>query len=228
MIALALILLLFGSIYSLIGGIQLVIVMFQESIWWGLAQFFIPFANILFMCFHFKEAWPPTKRSLIGLGCVIAAASLLARTELADVVSERGKISVATLLDELAGAASGKPVQVRAAVSGDTSLSLKTVGNYRGKRLVQGKGKTVRLLSDDHEGSKHQRFIIQLASGQTLLVAHNIDVGRRVEGLKVGDLVEFYGEYATNAEGGVIHWTHRDLKGRHPNGWLRLRGVTYQ
>jgi len=39
---------------------------------------------------------------------------------------------------------------------------------------------------------------------------------------------EFFGEYASNAEGGVVHWTHRDLKGRHPDGWLRHHGITYQ
>jgi hypothetical protein len=81
MIPLALFLLLAGSIYSLIGSVQLVLVMFRVSVWWGLAQFIIPFANIPFMCFHFKEAWPPTKKGLVGLGCIVAAVCLLARTE---------------------------------------------------------------------------------------------------------------------------------------------------
>jgi hypothetical protein len=93
---------------------------------------------------------------------------------------------------------------------------------------VEGRGVVRRILSDDNEGSRHQRFIVALESGQTLLIAHNIDVAPRVVGLREGDAVAFSGEYEWNAEGGVIHWTHRDPAKRHPSGWLRHNGTTYQ
>ena len=96
------------------------------------------------------------------------------------------------------------------------------------KIQIEGRGKVKRLLADDNDGSKHQRFILELGSGQTLLVSHNITLAPRVPGLKLGDLVEFYGEYAWNKQGGVIHWTHRDAEKKHPNGWLKHRGKTYQ
>ena len=54
---------------------------------------------------------------------------------------------------------------------------------------VQGEGVVEKVLSDDEDGNRHQRFILKLASGQTLLVAHNIDVAPRVEGLQPGDTV---------------------------------------
>lgn len=41
---------------------------------------------------------------------------------------------------------------------------------------VQGEGVVTRTLSDDLDGSRHQRFIVRLNSGQTLLVSHNIDL----------------------------------------------------
>jgi len=92
----------------------------------------------------------------------------------------------------------------------------------------QGEGRVSRVLADDDEGSRHQRFIVTLATGQTVLIAHNVDLAPRVANLKVGDPVEFSGEYASNPRGGVVHWTHRDPRGRHVAGWIRHGGVTYQ
>jgi len=86
----------------------------------------------------------------------------------------------------------------------------------------------IKLLSDDHVGSRHQRFLIKLESGQTLLVAHNIDLADRIETLKKGDTVNVYGEYEWNERGGVIHWTHHDPKKRHIDGWIKHQNKTYQ
>lgn len=93
---------------------------------------------------------------------------------------------------------------------------------------AQGSGIVVRVLSDDNDGSRHQRFILKLNSGRTLLVAHNIDLAPRISGLRQGDTVEFNGEYESNSQGGVIHWTHRDPSGGHVDGWLKHDGRTYQ
>lgn len=93
---------------------------------------------------------------------------------------------------------------------------------------VSGQGTVSRLLDDDHDGSRHQRFILRLDSGQTLLVAHNIDLAPRIESLQVGDSVTFNGVYEWNDRGGVLHWTHHDPQGEHEPGWLRHRGRTYE
>ncbi len=93
---------------------------------------------------------------------------------------------------------------------------------------VEGEGTVVRLLSDDAEGDRHQRFIVRLASGQTLLIAHNIDVAPRVQGLTEGDTVEFRGVYEWSDEGGTVHWTHHDPDGSHAPGWVRHEGRTYE
>lgn len=95
-------------------------------------------------------------------------------------------------------------------------------------RQVQGQGVVMKILPDDNAGSRHQRFILELSSGQTVLVAHNIDLAPRIAPIAPGDTVEFNGEYEWNEKGGVVHWTHHDPGGRHPSGWLKAGGRTYQ
>jgi len=100
--------------------------------------------------------------------------------------------------------------------------------NHQSGVTVSDTGVVTRGLPDDNDGGRHQRFIIRLDSGQTLLIAHNIDIAPRVTRLQVGDTIEFSGQYEWNAQGGVVHWTHHDPSGQHPAGWLRRSGTTYQ
>ena len=93
---------------------------------------------------------------------------------------------------------------------------------------LQSQGVVIKVLPDDNNGSRHQRFILKLRSGQTALIAHNIDIASKIGSLRVGDSVAFNGEYEWNSEGGVIHWTHHDPSGRHGAGWLKHGGRTYQ
>ncbi len=115
-----------------------------------------------------------------------------------------------------AGAASGDAVFARAFTDRTSGLE------------VEGEGTVQRLLGDDTSGDRHQRFIVELASGQTLLITHNIDVAPRVDALQDGDHVTFKGEYVWNDQGGLVHWTHHDPAGIHADGWIRLGDQTYQ
>jgi len=100
--------------------------------------------------------------------------------------------------------------------------------NHKSNLQVSGEGIVTKLLADDNIGSRHQRFIIKLSSGQTILVAHNIDLASRINSLREGDSVQFYGEYEWNEKGGLIHWTHRDPNSSHIDGWLQHQGKRYQ
>ncbi len=93
---------------------------------------------------------------------------------------------------------------------------------------VYGSGVVTSILSDDLDGSRHQRFIIELKSKQTLLIAHNIDLAPRIDELSLNDQIEFFGEYEWNDKGGVIHWTHDDPEEIHVNGWIFHNNVIYQ
>ena len=94
--------------------------------------------------------------------------------------------------------------------------------------IVTGTGRILKVLPDDRDGSRHQRFIIGLDSGLTVLVAHNIDVAPRVPDLAAGGLVNFRGEYEWTELGGVLHWTHHDPDGDHPGGWIEANGKRYR
>ena len=93
---------------------------------------------------------------------------------------------------------------------------------------VTGSGIVIKLLPDDNDGSRHQRFILKASDTQTVLIAHNIDLAPRINLLKKGDYVEFNGEYEWNSKGGIIHWTHHDPNGRHTTGWIKHNGKIYK
>jgi hypothetical protein len=92
---------------------------------------------------------------------------------------------------------------------------------------VEAGGKVERLLPADNKGAKHQRFIVRLASGHTVLVSHNLDIALRVP-VDVGSEVKFRGEYEWQKRGGVIHWTHTDPSGKRPGGWIEHNGKRYE
>lgn len=110
--------------------------------------------------------------------------------------------------------------------SGNSALQA-AYANRQSDIQVQGHGTVIKTLPDDNKGSRHQRFILKLPSGQKILVAHNIDLSKKITSLQKGDTVEFNGEYEYNAKGGVLHWTHHDPRGRHIDGWLKHEGKTY-
>ena len=124
---------------------------------------------------------------------------------------------------------SGQPAQQEAdAQSGPDDIIGGLFTNQESNVQVKDVGTVIRLLDDDEVGDRHQRFILELESGQTLLVAHNIDIAPRLDGLAVGDTVGFYGEYIYSDKGGTIHWTHHDPRGRHVSGWLEWNGERYK
>jgi len=120
------------------------------------------------------------------------------------------------------------PFPVGAPSTNAETVLREAYANRQGDIQVEGSGRVAKVLRDDTDGSRHQRFIVELGSGQTVLISHNIDLAPRVEGLRAGDEVTFFGEYEWNPQGGVIHWTHHDPAGRHVDGWIRHRGKTYR
>jgi hypothetical protein len=95
--------------------------------------------------------------------------------------------------------------------------------------VVTASGKIVKILPDDTDDSdgsgQHQVFLVELLTGITVKVCHNLAFGRAP--VQEGQVVSFKGEYEYTERGGTIHWTHHDPKGWHEDGWIELEGKRY-
>lgn len=121
------------------------------------------------------------------------------------------------------GVESGLRAGAAAATEREPDLTRESSGTQ-----LRVSGRVQRLLADDRDGSPHQRFVIETDRGITLLIAHNIALAPRLDGIAVGDQLEVYGEYEWNDKGGLIHWTHKDPRGNHIPGYIEWRGRRYQ
>jgi hypothetical protein len=120
------------------------------------------------------------------------------------------------------------PLPVQAARPFSSGVIENAYRNNATSLPVMESGTVSRILPDDNQGSRHQRFIVSLASGHTVLIAHNIDIAPRINNLREGDQIVFSGKYEWNDKGGVVHWTHHDPSGRYGGGYLQHNGMTYQ
>ncbi|HKO62275.1 MAG TPA: DUF3465 domain-containing protein [Pyrinomonadaceae bacterium] len=137
-------------------------------------------------------------------------------------------ILILCCLSMLGGCASAPAIESGATVSESDQRLAQAFDQQETDLQVEGTGTVSRILSDDNDGSRHQRFIIALKSGQTVLISHNIDLAPRIISLEVGDEIRFFGEYEWNDKGGTIHWTHHDPNRRHIAGWIKHEGRVYQ
>jgi hypothetical protein len=77
--------------------------------------------------------------------------------------------------------------------------------------------------------SPHQGFLVRLDSGCAVVV--RVEANTDFTGtmpIQRGSRVAVKGEYEFDPRGGVIHWTHRDPRGRHESGYVQLGGQYYQ
>ncbi len=109
----------------------------------------------------------------------------------------------------------------------DTDLIADAFARRQSGLVVESSGTIVRVLDDDTVPPRHQRFIVRLRGGQTVLISHNLDLAKRVP-VEVRKQIAFRGQYEWNDRGGVIHWTHHDPDGQRRGGWLEYEGRRYR
>jgi Protein of unknown function (DUF3465) len=94
---------------------------------------------------------------------------------------------------------------------------------------VVADGSVTRILGvEQGRVSPHEGFLFRLASGCDVVVRveANTDFTGPIP-LKTGERVLVKGEYEYYPRGGVIHWTHRDPRGRHEGGYIQAGGQLY-
>lgn len=84
-----------------------------------------------------------------------------------------------------------------------------------------------KMLKYDDRGLPHERFLLVLSNGSTILVAHNTKMAPYVP-VQPGDTVTVHGEYIWNAKGGLIHWTHHTDTPNHAGGYIDFNGKRYE
>ena len=99
--------------------------------------------------------------------------------------------------------------------------------NRQSGAMVEFEGHIVKLLSDDNEGSRHQRFIVKIDNQHNVLIAHNSYVAP-IEPIKVNQPINIDGQYEWNERGGVVHWTHADTYGTREGEWINFQGKKYK
>ncbi len=73
----------------------------------------------------------------------------------------------------------------------------------------------------------HEAFRVQSDDGHSLEVVDNVLLAPRVP-VAPGDHVFVQGELVPRGtHGPLVHWTHHDPNGRHPDGYIELDGRRY-
>lgn len=110
----------------------------------------------------------------------------------------------------------------------DAGAIVEAYNAHRNLPQVQGSGIVVKVLKDDTNGLRHQKFLLKVSDNITILIAHNIDLAPRVDNIHEGDIIGFKGEYIYTPKGGTVHWTHKDPRGKHAAGWLEHKAKIYE
>jgi hypothetical protein len=106
------------------------------------------------------------------------------------------------------------------------------------KTEVTVQAKVAKILPDfdnPRNGLKHEQFIIEMADGTDVFVAHDLNFAPKVP-LQVGEDIKLKGEWIPTNENhggvdtiGVLHWTHHsESEAKHPSGYIEAGGQHYE
>ncbi|MBX3019076.1 MAG: DUF3465 domain-containing protein [Bdellovibrionaceae bacterium] len=114
-----------------------------------------------------------------------------------------------------------------ATVTDDRDL-VKANRDRRTVRFLRAANLTVtKLMPDDTQGSRHQRFYAKLSDASEVYIVYSLEYGRVRVPVTVGSRIGVGGEYRWTKFGGLLHWVHEDHRDQRPDGYVEVRGVRY-
>lgn len=114
---------------------------------------------------------------------------------------------------------------LRGSVLPNTVDQLKVVMKSNASRpQVMVTGVVTQILPEDHAGLPHQKYTLTVGGQIKLLIVSNLDFGRVP--LVLGATQSICGEFKKVGQG-MIHWTHFDPHGGHPDGFTIVNGTLY-
>jgi hypothetical protein len=136
----------------------------------------------------------------------------------------RAALSAAALSTTLVACAGGGEAASNGAVYDAWSA-------HRSYVQVTASGSVARVLGSRLGPSgMHEGFLLHLTGGEgrglTVRVEDNTDLTGPIP-MRAGDTAIVRGEYIYDPRGGIIHYTHRDPRGRHPSGYVQVNGRLY-
>ena len=110
----------------------------------------------------------------------------------------------------------------------DAALCADIASGSSGAEVIAD-GTVAQLLGTSSGASgEHEGFVLRLGSAcrATLRVETNVSFTGPIP-LRTGESVVVKGEYDRDPDGDVIHFTHRELRGHHPGGYVEAGGTYY-
>lgn len=105
-----------------------------------------------------------------------------------------------------------------------SSDELRKIMNSRANRpQVLVNGVVEKILQEDKNGRPHQKFILNM-NGTKLQIVSNLEFGRIP--VAIGTQIQVCGEFL-NVGTGMVHWTHFDPHGGHPDGFSIVNNKLY-
>lgn len=119
-----------------------------------------------------------------------------------------------------------RPSQVVDEHSSDSDI-IRAVNDQRRVDFVEGGNMVVqKILPDDRNGLRHQKWVVRLSNGKQMDAVYNLDMCPRVK-IKEGDKIAMGGQFIWTNKGALLHWLHHDPRGNRPDGFVYANGQFY-